>query len=81
MFKLTLLIKIVVDGIDYKSPLVSRFKIDLWGRTKSTAVLLYLQDIFIFKHRQSDDWSGARTMFSATSVISCIDRDLYIALL
>jgi HEAT repeat protein len=72
--------KIVVDGID-RLEIPTTLKIDLWWETKSKAALPYLQDIFIFKHRQADDRNGERTISSAIATISCIDRDLGIALL
>jgi HEAT repeat protein len=72
--------KVVVDGID-RLEIPTTLKIELWHKTKSKAALPYLQDIFIFKHRQPDDRNGERTISSAISVISCIDRDLGIALL
>jgi HEAT repeat protein len=58
-----------------------RLKIELWSRTKSKAALPYLQDIFIFKHRQPDNRDGHQTIDLAISAISGIDRDLAVALL
>jgi HEAT repeat protein len=72
--------KVVVDRID-RLEIPTTLKIELWYKTKSKAALPYLQDIFIFKHQQPDDRNGERTISSAISVISCIDRDLGIALL
>jgi HEAT repeat protein len=72
--------KVVVDGID-RLEIPTTLKIELWYKTKSKAALPYLQDIFIFKHRQPDDRNGERTISSAIATISCIDRDLGIALL
>ncbi len=72
--------KIVVDGID-RLEIPITLKIDLWYKTKSKAAVPYLQDIFIFKHRQPEDRNGERTISSAIATISCIDRDLGIALL
>jgi HEAT repeat protein len=72
--------QIIVDGID-RLEIPTRLKIDLWHGTKSKAALPYLQNIFIFKHLQADDRNRERTISSAISVISCIDRDLAVALL
>jgi HEAT repeat protein len=72
--------KSVVDKID-RLEIPTRLKIDLWSRTKSKAALPYLQDIFIFKHRQPNDWHGYRAIESAIAVIIEIDRDLAISLL
>lgn len=72
--------KVVVDAID-RLEIPTTLKIELWYETKSKAALPYLQDIFIFKHRQPDDRNGERTISSAITTISCIDRDLAIALL
>jgi HEAT repeat protein len=72
--------KIVIDEIDLLE-IPTRLKIDLWSKTKSKVALPYLQDIFIFKHRQSEDWDGRRTIESAISAIVGIDRDLAITLL
>jgi HEAT repeat protein len=72
--------KIVVDEID-RLEIPTRLKIDLWSITKSKAALPYLQDIFIFKHRQPNDWHGYYAIESAIAVITEIDRDLAISLL
>jgi HEAT repeat protein len=72
--------QIIVDGID-RLEIPTTLKIHLWGETKSKAALPYLQDIFIFKHRQPNNRKGERTISSAIAAISCIDRDLGIALL
>ncbi len=72
--------KTIVDWIDLLE-IPTTLKISLWCRTKSKAALPYLQDIFIFKHRQSNNRDGERTISSAIGAISCIDRDLAIALL
>ena len=72
--------KIIVDRID-SLEIPTRLKIELWHQTKSKAALPYLQDIFIFKHRQPNDLYGQRTISSAMSAISSIDRDLAVALL
>ena len=72
--------KVVVDAIDLLE-IPTRLKIELWHKTKSKAALPYLQDIFIFKHRQSNDLYGERTLSSSMSAIACIDRDLAVALL
>jgi HEAT repeat protein len=72
--------QIVVDRINaLEIPI--RLKIDLWHKAKSKAALPYLQDIFIFKHRQSNDLYGERTISSSMSAIACIDRDLAVSLL
>jgi HEAT repeat protein len=72
--------KVIVDRIA-KLEIPTTLKIELWHKTKSKAALPYLQDIFIFKRKQPNDRNGERTISSAISVISCIDRDLGIALL
>jgi HEAT repeat protein len=72
--------QIIVNSID-RLEIPTTLKISLWRRTKSKAALPYLQDIFVFKHQQPDDRNGERTISSAISVISCIDRDLGIVLL
>jgi HEAT repeat protein len=72
--------QIVVDDID-RMEIPTPFKIELWHKTKSKAALPYLQDIFIFKHRQPNDWDGKQTISSAIAAISCIDRELAVALL
>jgi HEAT repeat protein len=72
--------QIIVDRID-SLEIPTRLKIELWSKTKSKAALPYLQDIFIFKHRQPNDLYGERTISSSISTIACIDRDLAVALL
>jgi HEAT repeat protein len=72
--------QIIVDRIN-SLEIPTRLKIDLWHKTKSKAALPYLQDIFIFKHRQPNEWDGHRTIESAISAIIGIDRDLAIPLL
>jgi HEAT repeat protein len=72
--------QIIVDGID-SLEIPTTLKILLWRRTKSKAALPYLQDIFIFKHRQLNNRAEERMISLARSTISCIDRDLGIALL
>ncbi len=72
--------KVIVDGID-RLEVPTTLKISLWCKTKSKTALPYLQDIFIFKHRQSNNRDGERTISSAIGAISCIDRDLAVALL
>ena len=72
--------KVIVDRID-RLELPTTLKISLWCKTKSKAALPCLQDIFIFKHRQSNNRDGERTISSVIGAISCIDRDLAIALL
>lgn len=72
--------KIVVDEIE-RLEIPTRLKIELWCKTKSKASLPYLQDIFIFKHRQSEDWDGRRTIEASISAIIGIDRDLAVTLL
>jgi HEAT repeat protein len=72
--------KVIVDGID-RLEIPTTLKISLWCKTKSKAVLPFLQDIFIFKHRQSNNRDGERTISSAIGAISYIDRDLAVALL
>jgi HEAT repeat protein len=72
--------QIIVNSID-RLEIPTTLKISLWRRTKSKAALPYLQDIFVFKHQQPDYRNGERTISSAISVISCIDRDLGIVLL
>jgi HEAT repeat protein len=67
--------QIIVDRID-RLEIHIRLKIELWRRTKSKSALPYLQDIFIFKHRQSNDWDGHGTIESAILAIIDIDRDL-----
>lgn len=71
--------QIIVDRIN-SLEIPTRLKIDLWHKTKSKAALPYLQDIFIFKHRQPNDWDGEQTISSSISAIACIDRDLAVAL-
>lgn len=71
--------KIIVDGIDSLA-IPTRLKIELWHKTKSNATLPYLQDIFISKDRQPYDWLTERKISSVISAISCIDRDLAVAL-
>jgi HEAT repeat protein len=72
--------QIIVDRIN-SLEIPTRLKIELWSRTKSKTALPYLQDIFIFKHRQPNDLYGERTISSAMSAIASIDRDLAVALL
>jgi hypothetical protein len=72
--------QIVVDRINALE-IPTRLKIDLWHKTKSEAALPYLQDIFSFKHQQSDDQDGQRTISATIAVIACIDRDLAVGLL
>jgi HEAT repeat protein len=72
--------KIVVDSID-RLEIPTRFKIDLWWETKSTAALPYLQEIFIYSHRFPNTYEGHREIDSAIATIICIDRDLAVSLL
>jgi HEAT repeat protein len=72
--------KIVVDEID-RLEIPTRFKIDLWWETKSTAALPYLQEIFIYNHRFPNTYEGHREIDSAIAMIICIDRDLAVSLL
>jgi HEAT repeat protein len=72
--------QIIVDGID-SLEIPTTLKIELWRRTKSKATLPYLQDIFIFKHRQPNNCDGHRAIESAIAAIIDLDRDLAVALL
>jgi HEAT repeat protein len=72
--------QIIVDGIDYLE-IPTHLKISLWRKTKSKAALSYLQDIFIFKHRQPNNYDGHRAIESAIAAIIDLDRDLAVALL
>jgi hypothetical protein len=72
--------KVIVDAIE-SLEIPTRLKISLWHQTKSKAALPYLQNIFIFKHQQTDEFYGQETIESAISTIIKIDRDLAISLL
>jgi HEAT repeat protein len=72
--------KIIVDGIG-SLEIPTHLKISLWRETKSKAALPYLQDIFIFKHRQPNNYEGNRAIESAITAIIDLDRDLAVALL
>ena len=67
--------KIVVDRIN-SLEIPARLKISLWHKTKSKAALPYLQDIFVFKHRQPNDWNGYETIEAAIAAIIDFDRNL-----
>ncbi len=78
----------IVDAIDSLA-IPTTLKISLWRKTKSKAALPYLQDIFIFKHRQPNNYDGHRAIESAIAAIIDLDspqetlreRDLAVALL
>jgi HEAT repeat protein len=72
--------QIVVDRIN-SLEIPTRLKINLWHKTKSKAALPYLQDIFVFKHRQPNDYDGYETIESAIASIIDLDRNLAISLL
>jgi HEAT repeat protein len=72
--------QIIVDQINALE-IPTRLKIDLWHKTKSKAALPYLQDIFVFKHRQPNDFYGQRTLELTIAKIIDLDRDLAVALL
>jgi HEAT repeat protein len=72
--------QIIVNSID-SLEIHTHLKISLWRKTKSKAALPYLQDIFIFKHRQPNNYDGHRAIESAIAAIIDLDRDLAVALL
>jgi HEAT repeat protein len=72
--------QIIVDRINALE-IPTRLKIDLWHKTKSKAALPYLQDIFVFKHRQPDDFYWQRTLELTIAKIIDLDRDLAVELL
>ena len=72
--------QIIVDRIN-SLEIPTRLKVSLWRKSKSKAALPYLQDIFIFKHRQSNNYDGHQVIESAIAAIIDLDRGLAVALL